>query len=92
MIYILYIGASQVPLVVKNPPANAGDIRDTSLIPESGNFPGGEHINPLLYSYQENPMDRGTWRATVHRITESDTTEVVYHTHMHTHILYAMVC
>ena len=37
-------------------------------------------------------MDRGTWRTTVHRIAESDTTEVAYHTHMHTHILYAMLC
>ena len=58
--------ASQVTLVVKNSPANAGDIRDTNLIPGSGRAPGGRHGNPLQYSCLENPMDRGAWRATVH--------------------------
>ena len=60
-IYILYIfyGASQALLVVKNPPANAGDARDVGLIPGSGRFPGGGHGNPLQYSCLENPMDRG---------------------------------
>ena len=43
--------------MVKNPPANAGDIRDAGLIPGSGRFPGGGHGNPLLYSHLENPMD-----------------------------------
>ena len=51
--------ASQVALVVKNLPANARDIRDTSLIPESGRSPGGGHGNPLQCSCLENPMDRG---------------------------------
>ena len=55
--------ASQVALVVKNLPANAGDIRDTALIPRLGRSPEGGHGNPLQYSFLENPMDRGTWRA-----------------------------
>ena len=60
--------ASQMGLVVKNPPANAGDVRDVSLIPGSGRYPGGGHGNPLQCSYLENPMDRGAWWATVHRV------------------------
>ena len=48
-------------LVVKNPPANAGDGRDTGLIPGSGRSPGGGRVNPLQYSYLENPMDVGAW-------------------------------
>ena len=56
--------------VVKNPPANAGD---TGLIPESGRGPGGGRRNPLQYSCLENPMDRGAWQATVHRVTKSQT-------------------
>ena len=63
--------ASQVAPVVKNPPANAGDIRDTGSIPELGRSPGGGHGNPLQYSCLENPMDRGTQRALVHRVTKS---------------------
>ena len=58
-------------LVVKNPPANAGDSRDVGLIPGLGRFPGGEHGNPLLYSCLENPIDRGTWWAMVHRVSKS---------------------
>ena len=58
-------------LVVKNPPANAGDARDMGLIPGSGRSPGEGHGNLFQYSYLENPMDRGAWRATVHRITKS---------------------
>ena len=45
--------------MVKNPPANAGDIRDAGSIPESGRSPGGGHSNPLQYSCLENAMDRG---------------------------------
>ena len=45
-------------LVVKNPPANAGDTGDTGSIPESGRSPGEGHDNPLQYSCLENPMDR----------------------------------
>ena len=55
-------------LVVKNPPANAGDIRDVGSIPGLGKSTGGEHSNPLQYSSLENPMDRGACRATVHRV------------------------
>ena len=52
-------------LVVKNPPANAGDVRDVGLIPGLGRSPGGGHGNPLQYSSLENPMDRGACWATV---------------------------
>ena len=45
-------------LIVKNPPVNAGDIRDGGWIPGSGRAPGGAHGNPLQYSCLENPMDR----------------------------------
>ena len=58
-------GASQVAVVGKNSPANAGDIRDVGLIPGSGRSPGGGPGNPLQYSCLENPMDRGASRATV---------------------------
>ena len=65
--------ASQVVLVVKSLPANAGDIRDMGLIPVSGRSPGGGHGIPLQYSCLENPMDRGAWLATVHSFEESNT-------------------
>ena len=55
---ILILGTSQVALVVENPPANAGDIRDAGLIPGSGRSPGGGHDHPLQHSCLENPMDR----------------------------------
>ena len=57
--------------MVKNLHANAGDIRDTDLIPELERSPGGGHGNPLQYSCLENPMDRGAWWITVCRITKS---------------------
>ena len=57
------VWASQVVLMVKNLPANAGDVRDVGSIPGSGRSPGGGHGNPLQYSCLENPMDRGTWQA-----------------------------
>ena len=60
-----------VVLVVKTPPANAGDGRDTDSIPGLGRSPGGEHGNPLQYSCLENPMDREAWQSTVHRVTKS---------------------
>ena len=66
-------GSSQVALVVKNPPVNAGDMRDIGLMPGSGRFPGGGHCNPCQYSCLENPMDQGAWRATVYRVTKSQT-------------------
>ena len=58
-------------LVVKNPPANAGDIRDSGLIPRWVKSPGGGNGNLLQYSCLENPMDRGAWQATVHGVTNS---------------------
>ena len=54
--------------MVKNPPANAGDIRDMGLILGSGRAPGGGHGNPLKYSCLENPRDRGVHWATVHGV------------------------
>ena len=61
----------------KNPPANAGDIRDVGSIPGSGRSPGGGHGIPLHYSCLENPMDRAAWRATVHRVAKSRTQRVL---------------
>ena len=62
-------------LVVKNPPANAGDIRDVGSIPGSGRSSGEGNGNPLQYSCLESPMDRGAWWATVHGVAkESDMT------------------
>ena len=63
--------ASQVALVVKNPPANAGDIRDAGSVPGSGRSLGGGNGNPLLYSCLENPMGRGAWWASVHGVAKS---------------------
>ena len=57
--------------VVKDPPANAGDVRDTDSVLGSGRSPGGGHGNPLQYSCLETPMDRGAWRATVYRVAKS---------------------
>ena len=59
--------------MVKNPPASAGDITDTSSIPGSGRSPGGGHGNPLQYSCLENPMDKGAWQATVHGVAKNQT-------------------
>ena len=66
----------QVVLMVKNSPANVGDLRDGGLALQPGRFPGEGHGNPLQYSCLGNPMDRGNWRTTVQRVTESDMTEV----------------
>ena len=65
--------SSQVVLVAKNPPANAGDIRDVGLIPGSGRSPGRGHGNPLQDSCLEYLMDRGAGQALVHRIAKSQT-------------------
>ena len=64
-------GAFQVELVVKNLPANTGRHKRHRF--GSGRSPGGGYSNPLQYSCLENPMDRGTWQATVHRVTKSQT-------------------
>ena len=63
--------AFQVALVVKNLPAKAGDTTDLGLIPGWGRSPGGGNGNPLQHSCQENPMDRGAWRAVVHGAARS---------------------
>ena len=65
--------ASQVVLVVKNLPADAGDIRDMGSIPGLGRFPEEGHGNPLQHSCLENPVDRGAWRATIHGVAQSQT-------------------
>ena len=57
--------------MVKNLPVNAGDVRDLGSIPGLGRSPGGGHSNLLQYSCLENPMDRGAWGATVHRVAQS---------------------
>ena len=80
-------GTSHVVLVVKKLFVNAGDIRDVDLIPWSGRFPREGHGNPLQYSCLKNPMDRGSWQATVHRVAkwcrkESATTEQLNWTEM----------
>ena len=60
-------------LVIKNPPASAGDIRDMGSIPVLGKSPGRETVNPLRYSCLGNPMARGAWWAMVHRVSKSQT-------------------
>ena len=65
--------ASQVAPVVKNLPDSAGDIRDVGSIPELGRSPGGGNGSSLQYSCLENPMDRGSWRATAHGVAKSQT-------------------
>ena len=65
--------AFQMAIMVKNPPANAGDVRDVGSIPGSGGSPGGGHDNPLQYSCLENLMDRGAWWAIDHGVAKSQT-------------------
>ena len=57
--------------MVKNPPANAGDVRDIDLIPGLGRSSEGGRGNPLQYSCPENPLDREAWQATVHKVAKS---------------------
>ena len=61
----------QVEPVVKDLPDNAADLTDFGSIPGLGRSPGGGHGNPLQYSCGENPMDRGAWWTTVHRVAKS---------------------
>ena len=63
--------ASQVVLMVKNLPANEGDVRDLGSVPELGRSPGEGHGNPLQYSCLENPTGRRAWQAVVHWVLES---------------------
>ena len=71
------MGTSGLPrdsfLEVKNPPANAGDIRDASLIPGWGRSPGGGNDNLLQHSCLENPMDRGAWWDTIYEVAKNQT-------------------
>ena len=62
-------------VVVKNPPANAGDVRHMGSISGSGRSRDGGPGNPVQYSFLENPMDRGAWWAVVQFVTKSDTAE-----------------
>ena len=73
---VLAIWASQVVLLVKKLPASAGNVRDMGSIPGLGRSPGGGHGNTLQKSCLEKPMDRGAWWTIVHRVAQSDTTEV----------------
>ena len=76
-------GASQMALVVKNPSASAGEVRDMSLTPGLGRSPGGGNGNPLQHSCLENPMYRGAWWAMVHRVTKSQTRLKQLSIHLH---------
>ena len=60
-----------VVLMVKNPSPSAGDMRDIGSIPRLGRSPEEGYGNPVQYSYLGNPMDRGAWQATVHRVAKS---------------------
>ena len=75
--------------MVKNPPANALDIRDLGLIPGSGRSSGEGSGNPLHYSCLGNPVDRGAWQVTVHGVAKSATQ---LSTHTNNNNVYACVC
>ena len=75
--------ASQIVLVVNNLLANARDVRDVNSMPGLGRSPGGGRGSPLQYSCLENPMDRGAWRASVHRVIAQNQTRLKwYKTHV----------
>ena len=76
--------APQVALVVKNPPANSGDVSDAGSIPRLGRSSREGNDQPLQYSFLENPMNRGAWWATVHGVTKSWTRLSETHTNTHT--------
>ena len=90
-------GWTELNWMVQNLSASAGDIRDAGLVPGSGRFPGGGNGNPLQYSCWENPMDRGAWQATVHRVAQSQTwlkrlsIHAYTHTHTHTTIILILI-
>ena len=88
-LYLSLFGSQhmQVEPVVKNTPANAGDIRDVDLIPQSGRSRGGGHGNPLQYFCLENPMVRGVWWATIHQIAKCWTQMKQFSMHPHIHLL-----
>ena len=76
------VWTSQMALMVKYPPANAGGTRDEGSIPGSGRSPGEENGNPLQYSCLENLMDRGTWWLAVHGVSKSQTLSDLAHMHI----------
>ena len=71
--FLFQICVLEMALVVKNPLTNTGNIGDAALTPWLGGSPGGRCGNRLQYSCLENPMDRGAWQVTVHRVTKSQT-------------------
>ena len=73
-------------LVIKNPPANAGDAGDVGSIPGSGRSLGEGNGNPLQYSCQENPKDHGDWWAIAHRVAKSQTDHTYTHIHTNTNM------
>ena len=75
--------ASHVALVVKNLPANTGDVRDAGSVPGLRRSPGGGHKNPLQYSCLESSVDRGAWQATVHGVTKRQTRPKRLSTHLY---------
>ena len=77
--FVTYRRVSQMVLVVKNQPANPGALRDMVSIPGLGRSPGEGHGNPLQYSCLENAVDRGTWGAPVHGVSELNSTGVTEH-------------
>ena len=70
--YIIYLLLCHTACV-KNPPANAGEVRDMGSVPGCRKSPGGGHGNPLQYSWLENPMDKEAWGATAHGAAKSRT-------------------
>ena len=76
--------------MIKNAPAIAGDIRDAGSTPGSGRSPGEGHGNPLQYPCLKKLMDRGTWHATVHRVTKSWTQQKQLSTHVTPYNTYAI--
>ena len=81
-----FTGTSQVVLLVKNPPVNAGGTRDVDLIPGLGRPPGGGYSNPLQYSCLKIPMDRGTCGAIGHGVTKSRARLKQLHMRAHTSV------
>ena len=72
--------------MVKNPPANSGDLRDEGSISKWGRSPRGGHGNTFQYSCLDNPMDRGAWKAVVYRVAKSQTQLDQFSTHAHRYI------
>ena len=83
---------SQMVLVLKNSPANAGDIADAGLIPRLGRSPREGHGNLLQHSCLEDPMDRGAWRAIAHRVSKSQTGLKQRSTHPYSKLLINVMC